>query len=546
MPIVSLPYKYLERLVGRSHEDVIERLPMIGSDIERVLPDHCDIEFFPSRPDLYSVEGVARAMRGILGIEEGLPEYPVTPSGIGFSVDPGLAEIRPFLGSAVIRGVKFDEESIVTLMGLQESLHWVLGRGRAKVAIGVHDLTHIRPPFRYLAAPRDRSFVPLDFDTGMTLDRILADHPKGRAYAKIVERFDRMPLIEDSLGQVLSFPPIINGELTRVTERTTDLLLDVTGTDRRAVDLTVAIICSAMAEGGARIESVDIDGTPVPTLTPSERVVSVSACEKLLGIPLNADSMAGLLRKMRFGAIPGGDGTVMVQVPCFRADIMHDWDIFEDVAIAYGYRNFEAEIPATFTVGQEHPASRIGRLARETAVGLQYLEVMPFSLTNERTMYGMMQREAAPGVLHLLHPISEDHTIVRTDLVPLLIGTLALNRHREFPQRIFACGDVVLDLSTYQKVGAVSTHPGADFSEIYAFADAFCREMGVTYRAVPSDDPAFIEGRRADLVVGGRRAGVFGEVHPAVLNAFGLEQPVAAFECDLTVVPGYPRDPATP
>ena len=124
---------------------------MIGADIERIEEDHVDVEFFPNRPDLYSPEGVARAMRGFLGIEEGLPVYTTRPSGITFSVDPGLADIRPYLGSAVIRNVSLDEEAIESLMGLQEALHWAVGRGRSKVAIGVHDLDKVTPPFHYIA-----------------------------------------------------------------------------------------------------------------------------------------------------------------------------------------------------------------------------------------------------------------------------------------------------------------------------------------------------------------------------------------------------------
>jgi len=161
MAIIPLAYRYMERLTGTDRQTLIERIPMIGADIERIEEDHVDVEFFPDRPDLYSAEGVARAMRGFLGIEEGLPIYTVHPSGIAFSIDPGLADIRPYLGSAVIRNVDLDEEAIESLMGLQEALHWAVGRGRGKVAIGVHDLDTITPPFHYMASPRSRSFVPL-------------------------------------------------------------------------------------------------------------------------------------------------------------------------------------------------------------------------------------------------------------------------------------------------------------------------------------------------------------------------------------------------
>lgn len=425
-------------------------------------------------------------------------------------------------------------------MALQESLHWAVGRGRSKVAIGIHDLDTVKPPFHYIASRRSRKFIPLDFTEKMSLDEILEKHPKGRDYAKIVKDFPLFPLIVDDDDHVLSFPPIINGERTRVTLDTKNILLDTTGTDKRAVGVAVNIICTAMAEAGARIESVEINSIQTPTLAPVERTVSVRECSALLGIDLTASSMAALLGKMRFGAQPDGTDRLTVQVPCYRADIMHDWDIFEDVAIAYGYENLQAMPPATFTVGKPNPVQMYANIARDIFCGLGYLEVMPFTLTNEDTLFKKMRRPEVPGVLHVLHPISIENTVVRTDLVPLLLEFLALNRHRELPQRLFTVGDVVERCATHQQAAGVSTHPDADFSEAYACADAVLHELSIAYTVKESEDPAFIKGRRADIIVAGKKAGVLGEIHPAVLNAFELEHSVAAFELDLRAVPGYP------
>ncbi len=534
MPVITLPYRYLERLVGLPREAIVERMPMFGSDIERRCDDHVDVEFFANRPDLFSTEGAARALRGFLGVEEGPVRYETSPSGIAFSVDPGLADIRPHLGSAVVRGLSLDEEAIVSLMGLQEALHWAVGRGRRKVAIGLHDLARVQPPFRYLAAPRDRRFVPLDFEEAMSMEEMLECHPKGRAFAHLVADAPRFPLIVDADDQVLSFPPIINGELTRVSTATTDVLLDCTGTDRRAVETATTILCTALAEGGGRLETVEIDGVTTPSLASSFREVSVGECSRLLGLDLDASTMAGLLRRMRFGAEPVGDDRVRVEVPCYRADIMHDWDVFEDVGIAYGYERFEAVPSKTATIAEELPVTGLKRDVREALCGLGYLETMPFVLTSEEVLFTRMRREPSPDVLRLLHPISEEQSVGRTSLLPLLMELLEYNRFRELPQRLFAVGETLHGYRTGLGGAAVSCHGAADFSEAYAVADALCRELGLAYEAVESDDPAFIEGRRGALVVNGVTIGSFGEVHPETLGAFGLDHPVAAVDIDLT------------
>lgn len=536
MPVIKLPYDYLERLTGADRKTIIERLPMMGSDVERIEEDHIDVEFFPNRPDLFSAEGVARSMRGFLEIDTGLPEYRVEPGDTEFSVDPKLADIRPYLGSAIIRGVDFDEESIECLMGLQESLHWAVGRGRAKVAIGVHDLDRVKAPFRYIASPRERTFVPLDFRNEMTMEQILKEHPKGIDYAHLVEDKPLFPLIVDADDQVLSFPPVINGELTRVTKDTKNILLDCTGTDERAVMTAVKIICTAMAEAGGRIEAVNVNRTIMPDLSPSERSIDVSSCSRLLGLFLTPEGMAKLLEKMRFGAFPYGDSHVKVTIPCYRSDILHDCDIFEDVAIAYGYENVPAELPPTFTIGKEHPVQRDLGTVREIMSGLGYIEMMPFTLSNEKVLYDSMQRNKNPGALPLMHPISEEHTIVRTDILPLLIETLKLNQHRELPQRLFAAGDVVESGETFQKAAAVIMHTEADFTEIYSAMDALMRELDLEYTVDYSKDPAYIEGRCGDIYVSEDKIGSFGEIHPGAILNFDMDQPIAGLEIELRVL----------
>jgi len=533
MPIIKLPYKYLENLSGIEKDTIIEEIPMIGADIERYEEESFDVEFFPDRPDLFSAEGVSRAMRGFMGLESGLPEYITEPSGLSFEVEPGLEDIRPYLGSAVIRGLSFNNESIECLMGLQESLHWAVGRGRVKVAIGVHDLDKVKPPFKYSASPKSRTFVPLDSDELMTLDEILEKHPKGVDYAHIVKEFEKYPLITDAEDNVLSFPPIINGELTKVTEDTKNILLDCTGTDERAVMTAVKIICSALAEAGGKIESIEVNGVPMPSLSPKVRDVKLSECRELLGIDIDIIEMAQLLKKMRFGAEPIDEETLKVLVPCYRADILHDWDVFEDVAKAYGYENIDSLLPPTSTIGIENPVNRIMGTARTIMSGMGYLEMMPFTLSNERVMYSNMQRKKPDYVLHVKHPISEEQTLVRTDILPLLMETLKINQHRELPQRLFSTGDVIEGEKTFQKLAGVTMHTEADFSEIYAAVDLFMREAGLEYRVEESDDPAFLDGRRGDIYVDDKKIGSFGEIHPQVIVNFEMAEPVAGFEIDL-------------
>lgn len=540
MPVVTLYWDELERLTGADRDTILSRLPMLGCDIERVGDDHIDVEFFPNRPDLYSVEGVARALKGFLGIEVGIANYKTKKGEWKITVEESVLEVRPRIVGCVVKGIKIDDEVIRSLMEVQEDLHWTIGRNRRKMAIGVHDLSKVYFPLRYKAVDDSFSFIPLDFDREMTVADILREHPKGKAYSFILEGKDRYPMIVDSKDEVISFPPIINAEKTRVTEKTTDLFIDVTGFDEN-VDRAIAILACMLSDRGGKIESVEVIYPDRREITPDLGVkfidITTYEVNSLLGFDLTPEQIKEALEKMRFSCEIEGD-KLKVGIPPYRADIMHEWDIIEDVAIGYGYENITPEIPPTLTFGKTHPWNDIRGMVKEIMIGLGFTEVITFTLTNEDVMYGKMRREAREweDYVPVMHPLTTEHTILRTHILPKLLELLSYNKHHEMPQMVFEVGDVVLGLSNRLHLAACVTHSKASFSEIRSYVQAVMRELDLTWDVRESEDEAFIEGRRADIIVDRKTVGVFGEIHPEVLEAFELSMPVSAFEMDLSSI----------
>lgn len=261
MPTVEYSLTDLFSLLGRelSEQELREDAPMIGVSVESIEGDVLTVEVFPDRPDMLSIEGFARALKGFLGIESGLVEYRVEPSGLTLEVDPSVKEVRPCISAAVVRDIELDDSWLKSLMDIQEKLHITHGLNRTKVAIGVHDLDQINPPFKYKAVkPEEIRFIPLDMTEELNLQEILERHPKGRDYAFTLEGKKKYPIILDRDGNVLSFPPIINGELTRLTESTRNLFIELTGTSQLAVDQALNIIASSVADRGGRIQSVEV------------------------------------------------------------------------------------------------------------------------------------------------------------------------------------------------------------------------------------------------------------------------------------------------
>jgi len=541
MPVINFSYSDLCELMGREipRQVLRERLPMIGAELESAEEDSDEVsfEFFPDRPDLYSVEGIARALRAFLELEPGLRSYHVGDSDVDLTVDPSVKEVRPYIWSALVEGNVIDDPLIRSMMDLQEKLHLTVGRNRRKVAIGIHDFRAVKGPFTYKAVlPDEVSFVPLQGDRRMTPAQILEEHDKGRAYAFVLQGKKRYPLIVDSQGEVLSFPPIINGIATAVTENTKDILVDCTGTDMNAVKYAVNILTTALAERGGKIKTVRLhqDGGTVlaPDLRPTEVRLDPGYVNKWIGTSLQNAEMAQCLRRMGHGASEEG-GALIVKVPAYRADLLHQVDLAEDVAIGYGFDKFGNSLPRRATFGFAHEHIAFAQKVRPILVGLGYFEVLTLTLTNPKEQYYSMNLEEDAGAIRVRNPVSEEQVLLRTSLLPSLLAILRNNKHRELPQRVFEIGEVVISGKNRRMLGGLSVHSKASFTEVKSVIQSLASALGLEAEIAPAKNPSFMDGRCALVSSHNAALGLFGELAPSVIQAFELGYPIVGFELDL-------------
>jgi len=537
MPVVTFDYNdYLNIFKYEiSKEDLIKRLPMIGADFDKVEDDEISIEFFPNRPDLSSVEGIARASRAFFNFEKGMKKYEVEKSDIIIKVDPSVNNIRPFVTCALVKNIKMTDELITSLMDMQEKLHFGIGRNRRKVAIGVHNFEPICHPFIYKAVyPDSVQFVPLAKVESMTLSEILKDHEKGVEYANLLDGFDKYPLIVDSNKNVLSFPPIINGSLTEVTPFTKDLFIDVTGTNINAINQTLNIVVTALAERGGKIYSTTIkydkDYYVSPDLNPVNRTLLVSYVNKILGTKMIEEEIIDSLKKMGYDADKLDKDKIDVKIPPWRADILHDIDLVEDVSVGYGYDKFEIDFPKTLTFGRVLPNYELFVGIRNIMIGLGFNEVSTFTLSNEKDEFEKMGLKEGKRV-QIENPIGEEYSCLRISLIPSILKILAENRHHSLPQKIFELG-IVVDGTFKNKhhLAAVKMDAKANFTESKSLVDAVMRDSGKKYNIKEKEHPAFINGRCASVVCDNKEIGFFGELHPKTITQFDLEHPIIAFE----------------
>ena len=236
MPVIAISVNRLNELLGKNfkREVLVDSLEQLGVDVEDTVelilflcpacqapneklkkeepPKQCEfcgyeskesfkkigtdrairLDLLADRPDLFDSGGLSRALKGYLGLREGLSEFIVKRGTLKIQVDPALNNhdsYRPFIVGAVMKIPALDSNTLREMMKLQESLHWGIGRDRKLASIGIYDLSHLTPPFKYTVVDPDHlKFSPLGMpDKELTLREIVTDHPKGKAYADLLK-----------------------------------------------------------------------------------------------------------------------------------------------------------------------------------------------------------------------------------------------------------------------------------------------------------------------------------------------------------------------
>lgn len=553
MPTISVDQTLLKKLVegkGRKHniEDLAFRLPLMGTDIDTCNEEVLDIEIFPDRPDLLSPETLFHGMMPFLHDSPPNPRLLVHPGTISMKVSADLANIRPVILGAVVRGVKVDEDVIKRLMDHQEKLHFALGRGRKRASIGVHDLATISPPFRVEAVSRSHSFIPLAMESEMTIDEILHEHPKGVDYAHLLQGMEKVPIILDSNDAVLSFPPIINGDHTTVTTKTRDLFIDVTGLDIRACESALMLVCLQLSILGGKIESVrvttcegkewSLEGAPI------EHKVERSLVEGILGNTFTDDEIDLAIRRM--GGTYNGDssGILSISMPRWRFDILHPIDLVEEVAIGHGYDDLANDVPKAPLTAIPRKDGQLRRRIREALQGLGLVQIQSLTLSNDDDQFTSIRWSPDGEVTRMTNPITIEHTILRQNILPGLLRLLAANRHHDLPQGVYELGSVVIDHKNRDRFAFLVAENSGGFATLRGRIQALMRDLGCSNWSLDStNNGPWLTGRAAKIVVEGTVVGECGEIDPHVSETFELNVPMSGAQFDVNALASVIADP---
>lgn len=544
-----------ERILSSAKAELDEAPSENAENTERIIKIELNDT---NRPDLWSTAGLARLLRIHGGGKSNREQYSTFLSSAAaqqnfgnrcITVDSALESVRPFMTAFVISGKPIDEAMLKDIIQTQEKLCWNFGRKRRSVSMGVYRSSMIRWPLSYHAVdPHATSFTPLGSEKEMSCSEIITEHPKGKDFGWILKDKQRVPLLSDASGAVLSMAPIINSaDIGAVQTGDTDLLVELTGTDMASLLLATNITACDFFDAGYRILPVCIEhpyetGYGKTIVTPyyfqPVTTTTVEAVNKLLGTQMPIDEITAALERMD-NTVCVDNQTITVVPPPYRNDFLHEVDIIEDVMMGKTVDYFEPEIPHEFTIGRLLPVTQLSRKIKMLLAGFGYQEMIFNYLGSKKDFIDRMTIDAG-SVIEIANPMSENYQFVRPSIIASLLSAEMGSANAVYPHRIFETGKVVVPdptentgTKTCQNLGFMTISHDANFNEAASHVAGLLYYLDAEYAVCETADPRFIPGRQAGILYNGRQIGIFGELHPQVLENWSITVPAFAGELSI-------------
>jgi len=543
MPVIELNLNRIKKLISGNvtKKKIVDTLPFLGLDIESQDNDKIRIEYSPNRPDYSTDFGIALGLEGLLGTKKGLQKINVKKYGkFEIKVDPSVSKIRPFVTGIIARNGIIDDETIKQLMNMQEDLHFGIGRKRKKSSIGLHDLDKISFPLNYTTSTREHSFAPLNSESENTIEQILSETEVGKNYGWVLGDSKNVPIIIDSEGKTISFPPIINAASTTITTKTKNLLVEVTSLDKDAAEDMLSVVVSILQMAGFVITQLTISGAKNSTPKLNSKVIQYDTrlTEQILGLNLSPSVIISSLKKCRLDAVQKGK-KIQCTIPRHRFDIFGPMDIVEEIALGYGIENLAPKLSPSQTLGEKSFVTKKLESVSKIVVGFGFTEALNSSLTSKKILFDFTNRDSSQ-IISVMDSKSQEHTILRDSILPGLIENLSRNIHESYPQKLFETGTVFSKANPIHEIinlAGVIAYKESNYSEMKAIVQSILK-TGFKIESktnTPEDNVSmFSDGRHSNIFVGEELVGNIGEISSDVLDNFKIRTSVVGFEIKLS------------
>ncbi|GEB33531.1 MULTISPECIES: phenylalanine--tRNA ligase subunit beta [Brevibacillus] len=559
-----------DKLLAKDQQEGIMVLPEdaeIGMDAISYLglDDYVlELGLTPNRSDCLSMLGVAYEVAAILGKEVVLPQIELTENG---GDNPLQVSIAAENECYQYHGRHFTNAKIAT------SPQWMKNR---LMAAGVRPINNVVDVTNYVLLEYGQ---PLHaFDATQVQDRTivvrLAEEGEKLVTLDDQEReLDAQTLLITDPAKGLAIAGVMGGANSEITNETSEIILEAAWFTPQTVRRTARTLgmrtegCVRWEKGvdQARVQeageraaaliqqlsgatvSKGIRSAVVSEAKPAVVSVTLAKINQHLGTSLSAADVSPIFERLQFPFAVAEDNWT-VTVPTRRGDITLPEDLVEEVARLYGYDNIPTSLPTgTTTQGQLTNEQKLRRTIRHHLIGTGLNEAISYALVHPdrvEAVAGLHQHKVNP--VSLLMPMSEEHSTLRTSLVPSLLETVAYNKNRQnhdvaifelgrvflsaeeeltqLPEeRLYVAGALTGQLLSQNWMGAKQP---VDFYQVKGIVDSLLARLGIRtaeYKAA-ADIAGMHPGRTAEVWVNDKRLGYLGQVHPGTEKAYDLSE----------------------
>ena len=542
MVYIYAKHSELNKYIGKklTVQEIENTLIDLGMDIKGKSDEkdiELKIEITAEKMEFVSSIGIARAIKHYLEIEKEIETYEIKKGKNTIIVDRSVQKVRPKIVGAIIRDFEVTEENLEEIIKIQEKIHDSFGRNRKKISIGIYPVKKIEFPIIYKAEkPEKIKFRPLESEVEMNGNEILEKHETGKKYAHLINESDVYPVLIDSKNQILSMPPIINSyETGRVVPGKCDLFIDCTGYNLTHLDNILKVIVTTLLEIDGKAESIIVDYGEEKyelNLNNYKDEIDVNFVNDWIGIKINKEEAEKLLKRMCYKVIKDKENKIEIEIPPYRSDVWHDVDIADDIARAYGYNNIIPKVPEISSSGEHLPKSLKREEISKNLVGMGFLELYTYMLTSTDIQYTKMKIKEKKCV-KIIDSAEEGINTVRTLILPENLVALNINRKCGYPQKVFENGFVIEEDENEEHVCVCIAEPKSNYTKIKEVFDMLVKMNGWGITLKEKEYNFLIRGRSASILYKEKEIGFIGEIHPEILNNFGLIVPVSCFEINI-------------
>ncbi len=529
-----------KRLTRKDYEDICFRY---GIDIEGD-DNYLNFELTSDRIELASKFSLAWLIGQLINVKVHRTET-VLAKKLSVNIENTH---RPFVNLLYVKLTEPLGNKIKELLTLQDKFDKTVGRNRHSAAIGIFDFSKIKFPIEYREDdPAKISFTPLDSASPKSFEEIMTNTEKGRMYKNLIK--NRPIVWRQADEKIFAMPPIINADFSSVTNTTKSLLVDITGNNKETVNaLTKALIFNLQFFGEVTVIKPtysDKKNDPNLNFKQNKFFLDNTNISNLLGEnSISLKEASRILKTMDYKVFEEKSGLIVLP-PFYRQDVIHQVDVIDDILRFYGVQNIKPIESNLYTLGSKLRGSESIENIRSLIVGFGYQELDLNILTNEEYQFkktGILAENYAA----LIDQKSGDITMARANLLPELLRTISNNLHKKFPQSLFDIGFVLkksgADVMFSNELHLCMGYCGltSNLSDILVVLRKLLKDtFGDEKLSIHSDEKSdgfekmFIKGRGGSAYFGNKKIGVVGEVHPRVLNEFGIELPTSVAEINI-------------